>query len=351
MQSHRDPMGSASRAFSPKAPQVSVIMPVRNARSTVEDAVRSILAQDFTDFELIAIDDGSTDGTNELLRALAGKDSRIRLLTMEPRGIIDALNIGIFESRGALLARMDADDICHRSRLRLQVLMMKNDPSLSVCGCLARFFPRKAVLGGWKRYEDWMNSLVTHEEIARDIFVESPMPHPGVMLRTEELREIGGYQERGWPEDYDLWLRYHICGRRFGKVPRLLIFQRVGPDRLTLTDSRYSVENFLRAKAHYLARLLGSNGRPVIIWGAGMTGRRLSKHLVREGVEIEAVIDIDPKKIGRTMRGRPIAAPEYLESSDSFVIAAVSSLGARGLIRERLRAFARVEGRDFICAA
>lgn len=326
-------------------------MPVRDARDTVAASVHSILAQDSVGLGLVVVDDGSTDGTSDVLAALAAKDRRICVTRTEPVGIIKALNLGISLCRGEYIARMDADDVSHPARMRLQVEMMEREPELSVCGCLVRFFPRKTLLGGFARYEEWLNSLVTHEEIARDMFVESPLPHPGVMFRAAELKEIGGYQEHGWPEDYDLWLRYHVAGKRFGKVPKALIFQREHSGRLTSTDSRYSVENFIRAKAHYLARLLLSRHGRIVLWGAGQTGRRLSKHLLREGFEIQAVIDIDPKKIGRTMRALPVVPPEYLQGSRSFVIAAVSSHGARELIREQLTGFRRLEGRDFICAA
>ena len=213
-------------------------------------------------------------------------------------------------------------------------------------------FPRKGLLGGMVRYEQWLNSLLTHDAITRDIFIESPIAHPSVMLHREELVGLGGYQDHGWAEDYDLWLRYHAAGRLFAKLGQTLVCWRQSEGRLTFTDSRYSVENFLRAKAHYLAKLLGECDRPIFIWGAGKTGRRLGKHLIREGLRFEAAIDIAPDKIGRKLRGRPIYPNTYLaERPDVFVIAAVSSLGSRGLIREYLVSLGRVEGQDFLCAA
>ena len=275
----------------------------------------------------------------------------MRVISTEPQGIVKALNIGISECASELIARMDADDVSHPSRLRLQMEMMNSDSTLSVCGCSVRFFPRNKLLGGLLRYEEWMNSLILHDDIARDLFIESPMPHPGVMLRTAELKKLGGYEEHGWPEDYDLWLRYHLAGKKFGKIARPLIFQRTGPERLTFTDSRYSVENFLRAKAHYLAKLLLPQERNIALWGAGMTGRRLSKHLKREGLKIDAVIDVDPHKIGHTMHGLPIVSPDYLIGKGAFVISAVSSHNARQLIREYMNSIGSCEGCDFICAA
>jgi glycosyltransferase involved in cell wall biosynthesis len=330
-------------------PSVSVLMPVFNAEATIADAVSSILRQTYDDFELVIVDDGSNDAGPAAVESF--REKRIRLIRAPHRGIIHALNLGIAECRAELIARMDADDISHPRRLEAQVSLMRSRPDVSVCSCLVRTFPSRAVLGGMRRYEQWLNSLVTHEQIARDIFVESPIAHPTAMLRKRELVEIGGYQERGWAEDYDLWLRYHAAGKRFAKVRQTLLMWRQTEGRITFVDSRYSVENFLRAKARYLAALLIGVDRPIVLWGAGKTGRRLSKHLMREGLGFEVVVDIDPNKIGHTLRQRPIVAPEYLANKKAFVIAAVSSHGARELIRNQLVKLGYLEGRDFICAA
>jgi len=333
-------------------PTVSVLLPAYNAHDTVRQAVRSLLRQTFADFEIIAVDDGSTDRTGSILDDLAASDLRVRVLHLQHSGLVSALNSGLAECSGELIARMDADDVCHPERLRLQVEFMREHSEVGVCGCLVRSFPRNEVKGGFLRYEAWLNSVVTHEEIARDIFVESPLAHPSVMIRAEDLREIGGYRDMGWPEDYDLWLRFFMAGKRFGKVPRVLLFWREHADRLTFTDSRYALENFFRLKAHFLARVVAEKGRPLVVWGAGMTGRRLIKHLVREGVQPVAVVDIDPRKIGRIIRGAPVVGTEGLEERpDTFVVVAVGSEGAREIIRDRLRRMGRLEVADFLCAA
>jgi len=89
-----------------------------------------------------------------------------------------------------------------------------------------------------------LNCLVTPEEIARQIYIESPMAHPSVVMRRHWVQKVGWYQEHGWPEDYDLWLRVHLAGARFAKVQEVLPWWREHPRRLTRTGSRYSVENF-----------------------------------------------------------------------------------------------------------
>lgn len=334
------------------SPQVSVLIPVYNAASTVESAVGSVLRQAFGDFEVVVVDDGSNDGTAQVLKRLAALDGRVRPVFAGHAGLIPALNTGLEACRGEFVARMDGDDYCHPDRLRTQVELLRSRPEISVCSSLVRSFPRRDVQPGFVLYEIWLNSITEHEEIARDIFVESPVAHPSVMLRTEELRELGGYEEHGWPEDYDLWLRYFAAGKRFAKVPRTLLFWRAHSSRLTFTDSRYSLENFLKAKAHYLARLLGPKHDEIILWGAGMTGRRLAKHLTRNGVKIACAVDIDPNKIGRTVRSIPIIAPESLpDHPNTFIIVAIGSAEARRIIRGRLAGMGKQETRDFLCAS
>lgn len=331
-------------------------MPCYNAQGTLDQALDSLLGQSLTDIEIVAVDDGSTDRTWESLRDHAARDLRVRPLRIAHAGIVPALNAGLAACRAPLIARMDADDHAHPRRLAEQMRFLQDHPEIAAVGCLVEAFPAETVQEGFRIYCEWLNGLVSPEDIARELFIESPLAHPSVMIRRQWLERVEGYQDFGWPEDYDLWLRLHLQGARFAKVPELLLGWREHPERLTRTDSRYSVENFLRAKAHYLA--LGPlHGRDaLIVWGAGQMGRRISKHLVREGAPLLAFVDIDPKKIGRTLRGRPILPPEGLPEvwaaqRRPALLAAVASRGARALIRERLAGLGLREGQDWWAVA
>lgn len=331
-------------------------MPCRDAASTLEAAISSIVAQSLSDFELIAVDDGSSDGTREQLKAWAERDSRLRLLRIEARGIIPALNAGLGVCRAPVIARMDADDIAEPNRLRSQLDLLSARPELAAVGCLVAGYPPAELAEGFRLYIEWQNRLTEPEAIAREIFIESPLVHSSVSVRREWLERVGGYQERGWAEDYDLWLRMHIAGARFAKVAAVLLHWRDHPLRLTRTDSRYSVENFLRAKSHYLMQGPLQGRDAVIVWGAGQMGRRLAKHLQRDGAPLSAFVDIDPRKIGRERRGRPIVAPSALPDlwghhQRPVVLACVGSRGARQLIREQLEAAGLREGSDWWAAA
>jgi hypothetical protein len=267
---------------------------------------------------------------------------------------VAALNAGVICSRAPLIARMDADDISHPRRLELQLDALDRDPETGVVSCGVRFFPRSGVGRGFRIYEDWLNSLGTHEAMARERFVEAPVAHPSVMVRRELLEEVGGYRDTGWPEDHDLWLRLFEAGVRFAKLDRPLVFIREHGGRLTRTDPRYSTDSFLRCKARHLADGPLRSARSVVVWGAGQTGRRLSRHLDACGVAIDAFVDIDPDKIGRRLHERPVVSPDGLPPllrHDSVVLAAVASRGARDLIRDRLDAMDLVEGVSYWCVA
>lgn len=335
-----------------KTPAISVLLPVHNAQETVRSAVRSIQGQTLKDFECVVIDDGSTDGTSDILRGLARGDDRLRIHRIPRQGIVAALNTGLECCRAPLVARMDADDLCHPRRLQLQAEFMSAHLGVSVCSSRVAMFPRAEVRGGLWRYQTWLNGMDSHDAIIRNIFVESPIAHPSAVVRREEILGMGGYRDCGWAEDYDLWLRYYLAGREFASLPYTLLAWRHSESRLTFADPRYSLENFLRAKAHYLARRLYGLTRPIYQWGAGKTGARLLKHLQRAGLAITAVVDIDPRKIGRTKRGVPVLAPEALPGPDgAFVVTAVGSEEARALIRHRLKRSGFREVLDFICAA
>jgi len=247
---------------------------------------------------------------------------------------------------------MDADDCSYSERLSLQAAYLEANPQTAVVSCLVQGFPTEKLRDGYRIYIEWLNSLLSDEDIRREMFVESPIPHPSAMFRKKWIDHIGGYQDHGWAEDYDLWLRLYLGGACFAKIPQVLLDWRDHEDRITRTDSRYSLENFLRAKAHYLAEGPLADCDAVIIWGAGMIGRRISKHLLRASVPLVAFVDIDPKKIGRTRRGLPIIDPEELprkweQYSRAVILAAVGARGARKLIRARLNGLGFVEGKDW----
>lgn len=328
---------------------ISVLFPFRDAEATVRDALESILAQRSVELEVIAIDDGSRDASAEVVRA--ARDPRVRLVSTGGVGVAGALERGRREARGAWIARMDADDLAHPDRLAIQLAAMREAPRVGALGCLVELFGEGPIGEGMRRYVEWQNALVTPEEHARDLFVEAPLCHPSVLLRREALDGVGGWRETGWAEDYDLWLRLDAAGWALAKVPEVLLRWRMSRSSATFTSPLYTEEALRRARASFLAPKLAERERPLAIWGAGKTGRRLARELEPHGARASLFIDIDPAKIGRVARGAPIEAPDVLEPGAHTVVVAVGARGARDLVRTHLVDRGFVEGEHFLCAA
>lgn len=330
-------------------------MPVRNAAGTLLRALDSLTGQVLPDWELIAIDDGSVDGTGSLLRLQAAADPRIRVLAPGRVGLVAALNAGLAAARAGLIARMDADDEMHFGRLDMQVAQLRAQPDLGLVGCLVEFGGDRRANAGYALHVEWLNALVTPDEIALNRFVESPLAHPSVIFRRELVAKHGGYAAGDFPEDYELWLRWLDAGVRMAKVPRALLTWHDTPARLSRTDPRYAPEAFYRLKAKWIARWLQREVDPkraIFVWGAGRPTRLRAKHLRAHGVSIAGYVDIDPAKVGRTIEGVPVINPAGLpEPSTAFVLGYVGSRGARALIREALGRAGWGEGRDFLMCA
>lgn len=328
-------------------PAVSVLMPVYNAANTLPYALKSLTKQSFTDFEVIAVDDGSDDESLAVLEAAAAHDSRIRPVPIERSGIVGALNAGLAEAKGGFISRMDADDVCHPRRLELQHGFMYQHPSCALTGSRARVFPRRGLKDGMLHYESWVNSVVTFEDIRRDLFIESPFPHPSVMFRKDAASSLGGYRCMGWPEDYDLWLRFAEAGMGMAKLPETLLFWREGEARLSRNHGMYSAENFRRLKAHFLWQWRLKGIRDLQLWGAGRDGKTWAKLLKKTGFNVVQFIDIDKKKVGgQACGGIPVVWPADIIKGMP-ILCAVGIKGARAQIRDYLLADGYKEPEEF----
>jgi cellulose synthase/poly-beta-1,6-N-acetylglucosamine synthase-like glycosyltransferase len=334
--------------------QVSILLPVRDAESTIAECLASLAAQTLADHEVIVVEDGSTDGTAEVLAAAARADSRVRVLSTPPRGLVSALNAGLEDVRAPLVARMDADDVADPRRLELQVRALAGDPTLTAVGSRVRLVGAPpGGNAGMRAYVAWQNGLLDHDAIARELFVESPLVHPSVTMRTGPLRALGGYRETGGPEDYDLWLRAAAAGWRFAKRPEALLDWRDGPSRLTRTDPRYAADRFRGAKLDALAAGLLPAVRPVVIWGAGPIGKAWSRDLRARGRRLAAFVEVDPGKIGQTIHGAPVVdlAGAARLDPDALHLGAVGDAEARARIREAAARLGLADGRDFVAVA
>jgi glycosyltransferase involved in cell wall biosynthesis len=336
----------------PWTPLISVLLPVRNAARYLAAALESLVAQTLEDFECLIVDDDSTDASREIARAYSRHDRRLRVLPMNRHvGVVTALNAAMAAARAPYLARMDADDVACPMRFARQLVVLERTPELAVVGSRVAHCTDGHRPGGLGRYIAWQNSLLGPEQIRRDLFVESPLVHPTVLMRRADVEAAGGYQDRGWPEDYDLWMRVLMRGREAAKLPEVLLMWRDHAARLSRNAPAYRLENFRRLKWHYLERNWLHAGETVQVCGAGPTGRWWARELLRAGFGVSALIDIDPRRVGRRWRGVPVVDYRGLRPDGGRVLAAVASWEAREDIRAHLSAAGLVEGKDFIAVA
>lgn len=330
-------------------PLVSVLLPVRNGAATLPAALDSLQQQTLEDWEWVAVDDGSDDSTADLLEHAARLDSRIRLVRQAPSGLVAALNRGLAEARSPLIARMDADDLCHPHRLEWQHRWMSDRPDTGVVGSLVEYTGHDAQAHGYRRHVDWLNTLQSHDDILAGRFIDSPLAHPSVLFRRDVVMAHGGYREGDFPEDYDLWLRLLDRGIRMEKIPETLLNWRDSPGRLSRTDPRYRPEAFARLKADWFAAWWKRQppGRELWLWGAGLESRKRARPLLAQGLPCRAWIDIDPQKIGRKLYDLPIHSVEALPPPDkATVLILAGAWDVREIILSQLRERRFSVGRD-----
>ncbi|WP_455210879.1 glycosyltransferase [Kaarinaea lacus] len=330
---------------------VSVVLPVRNAAHTIDECLHSVVSQTYGHFEVIVIDDGSTDESLRLIKRWCAQDRRIKCYNQPSLGLVSALNTGLSLAKGQYIARMDADDIMLENRLQAQIDFLANHPDIDLVATQVELFPKQVVTPGYQKYIRWQNQCLTPQDMRDEIYVESPIAHPSVMMRRNVVVELGGYRQGEFPEDYDLWLRMINHGMRLAKVPQVLLKWRESRCRASRVDKRYQKQKFDQLRSEHLARDPRIHThRPLVLWGAG---RKTRKRVELSGIKPALWLDVDPKKIGKTYLGARVENYTWLHeqissASKPFVLSYVTNHGARELIMSELHACGFQRGDDYL---
>ena len=253
-QPHTSASGPAGPDAAGHCPAVSVVMSVYNGERFLGEAVESVLAQSFGDFEFLALDDGSTDATPDILEHYAARDARLRPIVRENRGLIASLNQLIGEARAPLIARMDADDACMPERFARQVAFMAANPDYGVVGTRCVDIDSTGAL--------WPMPASAHPETHEQVLaaIEAGLPllcHPSVMMRREVVLRAGGYHAAfRHCEDLDLWLRLASV-TRLGNLSERLLRYRHYPEQVSSRHATVQQINAAVAKLAYQERKAG----------------------------------------------------------------------------------------------
>lgn len=237
------------------SPRVTVLLPVRNGLPYLADALASLRAQTFDDFEIIVIDDGSTDGTARALRR--ARDPRLRVISTRGEGIAAALNRGLEMARGAYVARQDVDDRSAPARLARQVEFLDRRREIDVLATCASYIDAagRPVDDAWTRLVREQQDPAQEPDAIRALMpLTCCITHGTVMMRADVLRRAGGYRTDAVPaEDYDLWLRLLPAGR-FAKLPDRLYDYRVHADQSGAERRAAQIAQSVRAKLAFVRR-------------------------------------------------------------------------------------------------
>lgn len=323
-------------------PLVTVLMPVYNGARYVERAVRSVLNQTFTDFELVIVDDGSTDDSQFIIESI--DDPRIRLIRAKHRGIAESLNMGLSQSVGTYIARMDADDFCEPGRLEKQIEYLEQHPEVGAVACRVQYNSFHLLADGYRHYVNWTNELLIPGDIATNRFVESPLAHPSIVFRKSLIESYGNYTTEKIPEDYELWLRWMDRGVSIAKIDEALLTWNDHSNRLSRVGDHYKEEAFYLLKARYFKKWYEKEGgdRKVFVWGKGNVMRRRLKPFHAQQIPIAGYIDIAEN---------PDSSNVYFKNTETYKHEIVLGFVADKTGKQEISAFLAeqglVAGKDF----
>ena len=302
-------------------PLISILMPVKNTAPFLQECLDSILAQDYPHWELIAINDHSTDASFEILEAYAKKDTRIQLLNNSGKGIIEALRMAYAHSKGQFITRMDSDDIMPREKLAVLChnLQQAGKGHLATGG--VQYFSATALGEGYQRYAQWLNRLSSTGTNFSELYKECVIPSPCWMLHRSDLEACDAFRPNRYPEDYDLCFRFYEQGLKCIPCQQILHLWRDSPTRTSRHDPNYANNSFLALKMYYFLKLNYNNNRPLVLWGAGKKGKYIAQYLAQKSIPFYWVCN-NENKIGHNIHGQilqPISTIETLNAPQLMV--------------------------------
>ncbi|MDP2624862.1 MAG: glycosyltransferase family 2 protein [Candidatus Peregrinibacteria bacterium] len=315
---------------------ISIIMPVKNTTDFISDCLDSIVAQTESNWELIAIDDHSTDKSGDILRQYSEKDARIKVYQNDGQGIIPALRLALSKSHGNLITRMDSDDLMDPEKLyEMKQSLVKTGKGHLALG-LVEYFSDDDLGNGFRSYEEWLNGLTLRGTNFDEIYKECVIPSPCWMVYREDLEACGGFDSDRYPEDYDLCFRFYEARLKCIPSKQVLHFWRDHPSRASRTDEHYADNRFLDIKLHYFLQLNHDPNRPLVLWGAGKKGKAIAADLVERNQPFHWICN-NSNKIGQVIHGQELKSCDTIDSLENpQIIVVVANEEAQNAIRDEM---------------
>ncbi len=269
-------------------------MPAKNVENYIDECIDSIVNQTYSYWELIVVDDGSSDATLSKLFEWSSRDSRIKVFQNSGIGIIDALVFGENVASGQLITRMDSDDKMTVDKLQLFVDQMQASGPGHVAVGLVKYFADFEIQNGYREYEKWLNDLTICNSNYSQIFKECVIPSPNWIMFRNDFDRIGGFGSAQYPEDYDLCFRMWRFGIKVVGLNKITHFWRDYAERTSRNDPNYLDNMFLSLKVKYLLEY-SERKENMIVWGAGRKGKSIARIFSDQNVAFRWVCNSESK--------------------------------------------------------
>ncbi|WP_372936922.1 glycosyltransferase family 2 protein [Seonamhaeicola sp.] len=288
-----------------QTPLISILTPFKNTEVYLSECLNSILNQTYTNWELLIIDDHSTDNSFQLVKEFASKDTRIKLFKNNGKGIISALKLAFKNSSGEFITRMDSDDIMMPNKLEILANNLTQYGKKHVAVGLVEYFSKYGVGEGYKSYETWLNNLTKTGSNYDEIYKECVIPSPCWMIHREDLIACDAFNPNIYPEDYNLTFRFYK--HQFKCIPCNTIIHkwRDYSTRTSRTHIHYAQNHFTTLKVHHYLDIDYNKTKIPVIWGAGTKGKLMAKLFLEQNIPFEWICD-NPNKIGKDIYGKKL---------------------------------------------
>ncbi len=327
-----------------KQPKVSVLISAYNAEETIGRCLDSIIAQTYHDFEIILVNDGSSDNTLSIITTF--EDERLQVVDLPHMGLQKALNTGLTYCTGMYIARMDADDWSYPERLARQVKILDTDSTIGVVSGLVEYAGDRDKNKGYALHVDWVNSLQSHAEMYLNRFEDSPIVNPSSMFRKSLVDVYGAYSEDAIPEDYEFWMRLFHHNIKFHKVPYPVLKWYDLDKRITRTSEHYSSNAFQKVKTHYLLKQLKFDSfKHIFIFGTGKTVNKKIKSLISHGIVVNKFLEVKDGPYTSNNIVHYTELPQY--SGQEYVLSYVGDRAGKVRIRRYLEELNYTLGKSF----
>ncbi|NOQ74417.1 MAG: glycosyltransferase [Crocinitomix sp.] len=267
-------------------PFISIIMPVYNAEIFLDDCIKSIVSQTFTDWELIIVNDYSTDASNALLIEWSKKDARIQLLQNTAKGIIPALQLAFEHSCGKFITRMDADDLMPIEKLELFAKQAQIHPNSIITGKVA-YFSEDKVSEGYLRYEMWLNKLIDQKKHWKAVYRECVIASPNWLVKRSCFEKDFSLSDLIYPEDYDMVLKWYEKGYDIAGIQEITHLWHEHPKRTSRNSENYQQKAFFKLKTERFIQLELEPSEKIQLIGAGIKGKLVAKELDKQEVDYD----------------------------------------------------------------